>query len=106
MALPHFEACLNSMSLEILCLILGYLPVRDVLKVESLSRRLQQAVHMHLQLLTELDLCEGQLYGWVPPTLTDPILTRLLSHCTELTVNTRLRASSAFTRSVSGSSEC
>ena len=75
---------LNSMSLEILCLILGYLPVRDVLKLESLSRRLQQAVSMHLHLLTELDLCEGQVYGWLPLALTDTTLSRLLRRCTEL----------------------
>ena len=69
---------ISKLSLEILCRIMKSLSLFDVIKMEHLSRRLHQAVSMHLRLLTDLDFIEGNIYGWMPETFTDKTLGKFL----------------------------
>lgn len=75
---------ISKLSLEILCRIMRRLCLRDVIKLEQLSRQLHEAVGMHLRLLTELDFTEGQIYGWMPDKFTDKTFQKFLARCTDV----------------------
>lgn len=75
---------LEKLSLEVICHILGYLPLRDVLKLSHLKKKLHEAVSMHLRVCKTLDFTEGQLYAYLTGNLTDVSLSHLLSRCSEL----------------------
>ena len=72
------------LSLEMLCNIMANLPLCDVMKLECLSRKLHEAVMLHLKLLTKIDFTEGCIYGWMPEGISDEVLMRLLLRCPEL----------------------
>lgn len=91
--LDHSASCSNKplavdhlsrLSLETLCHIMYYLPFYDVIKVESLSHKLHEAVTLHLRLLTEVDFTEGEIYGWMPVLFNDLTFIKLLSRCQNL----------------------
>ena len=75
---------LNTLSLELLCRILTYLPLKDVMKMEHQSHKLQEAVTLHLRLVTKLDFTEGNIYGWMPTGFSDETFGRFMKRCPEL----------------------
>ncbi|GAB1597530.1 F-box only protein 38-like [Argonauta hians] len=82
--LPFPDDYLAELSLEIICRILDYLPLRDVLKMECLSKKMKQAVDLHLRLRRVVDFTEGSIYGWMSDKIHDSTLAHLIGHCTEL----------------------
>ncbi len=72
---------LSRLSLEVLCRILSYLPLKDLVKMDQLSRKLQEAVTMHLRLITQIDFTEGTIYGWMPTTFNDETFGSFLKRC-------------------------
>ncbi|XP_029634616.1 F-box only protein 38 [Octopus sinensis] len=84
MQLPLPDDYLAELSLEIICRILDYLPLRDVLKMECLSKKIKQAVDLHLRLRRVVDFTEGSIYGWMSDKIHDSTLAHLIGRCTEL----------------------
>lgn len=76
----------QKLSLEMLCMIMKNLHLRDIMKLECLSRKLQEAVSLHLRLRTKIDFAEGKIYGWMAEGINDEILTTLLQRCPDLEV--------------------
>ncbi|XP_019643539.1 PREDICTED: F-box only protein 38-like [Branchiostoma belcheri] len=74
----------NKLSLEVLCHIMDYLYLRNIMALESLSRKLKEAVTMNLRVRTSIDFTEGKWYGWMPNGFTDEGFKRLLQRCPEL----------------------
>ncbi|XP_066294086.1 F-box only protein 38-like [Branchiostoma lanceolatum] len=74
----------NKLSLEVLCHIMDYLYLRNIMALESLSRKLREAVTMNLRVRTSIDFTEGKWYGWMPNGFTDEGFRRLLQRCPEL----------------------
>ncbi|XP_033124276.1 F-box only protein 38-like isoform X2 [Anneissia japonica] len=75
---------LSKLSFEVLVKILRYLPVQSLLRLESLSRHLQKAVGLHLQLVKSLDFTSDKWYGFMPDAIDDDALKLLLNRCNEL----------------------
>ena len=78
------RTALPDLSLEIICHILSFLPLSQILKLDSLCHKLHDAVSLHLKLTTTIDFLEGQLWGWLPENLTDTSLACLLHRCHDL----------------------
>ena len=74
----------SKLSLEITCHILSYLPLRDVVRLESLSRSMHEAVTMHLRLLKDIDFTEGEIYGWMAGGFTDVTFAKFLQRCPDI----------------------
>ncbi|XP_056012964.1 F-box only protein 38-like isoform X2 [Ostrea edulis] len=74
----------QSLSLEIICHILGYLPLRHVLRMDCMNHKLRDAVSMYLRIQKEIDMSERDIYGWMCDTLTDSTLTVFLKRCHDL----------------------
>ncbi|XP_035684393.1 F-box only protein 38-like isoform X1 [Branchiostoma floridae] len=74
----------NKLSLEVLCHIMDYLYLRNIMALESLSRKLKEAVTMNLRVRTSIDFTEGKWYGWMPNGFTDEGFKRLVQRCPEL----------------------
>ncbi|XP_071948110.1 F-box only protein 38-like [Antedon mediterranea] len=75
---------LSRLSFEMLVRILRYLPVQSLLRLERLSRHLQKAVALHLQLVKSLDFTSDKWHGWMPETIDDEALHHLLSRCIDI----------------------
>lgn len=75
---------LRKLSLEILCKILSYLPLKDVVRLARLSRRMNEAITMHLRLLRDVDFTEGEVYGWMCTGFTDTTFASFLRRCPEV----------------------
>ena len=75
---------ISKLSLEILCQILKCLSLYDVVKLESLSHKFQRAVLLHLRVRQKLDLCEGEFHSYMPYSMNDLSLMRLLKRCPDL----------------------
>ncbi|KAG8191134.1 hypothetical protein JTE90_016649 [Oedothorax gibbosus] len=78
--LPTF----TDLSHELLCHILQYLPLKEVLSVAMLCRKLSVAVDMHLRLRKYIDFCEDKIYGYMPSTITDDNMHSLFKKCPHL----------------------
>lgn len=78
------EDYFSSLSLELLCRILSYLPLRDVMKMEHQAHKLQEAVTLHLRLVTQIDFTEGNIYGWMPTGFNDETFGRFMKRCPEV----------------------
>lgn len=52
---------LSQMSIEVLCHILNFLPLRDVLKLECQNKQLQMVVRLNLKLHHIVDFSSGQV---------------------------------------------
>lgn len=76
----------KKLSLEMLCKIMHSLPLWDIMKLESLSHKLHEAVSLHLRLVTSIDFVEGELYGWMPQSFTDATFMKFLQRCPDLEV--------------------
>jgi phosphatidylinositol kinase/protein kinase (PI-3 family) len=62
---------MSVLSLEILCNIMNYLHLRDLLKLDHQCRKLNQAVTMHLRVKKMLDFTEGELISWTSDRLSE-----------------------------------
>ncbi|XP_061189220.1 F-box only protein 38-like [Saccostrea echinata] len=75
------EDYFQNLSLEVICLILGYLPLRYILRMDCMNHKLRNAVSMFLRIQKEIDMSERDIYGWMCDTLTDSTLTSFLKRC-------------------------
>lgn len=73
---------LNILSLEILCNILNCLHLRDFLKLDHLSRKLHDAVSMHLRTLKTLDFSNRDVISWICG-LSDQSFIHLCKRCND-----------------------
>ena len=83
-----FAASFDDLSLEILVKIMSSLSLRDILVLETISKKLSNAAVIHLRTRKSVDFTEGKWYGEMSPLITDGIFSRLLKRCPE--VNTVL----------------
>ena len=67
---------LSSLSMEMVCHMLSYLPLRDIMKLDLLSHWLQQAVTLYLRLAVKINLTEDKIYGWMPSAFCDKTFAR------------------------------
>ena len=74
----------DNFSLEILVKIMSSLPLRDVLRLQTISKELCYAATIHLRTRTSVDFTEGKWYGQMSPHITDGIFSRLLKRCPEV----------------------
>ncbi|ELU08168.1 hypothetical protein CAPTEDRAFT_226324 [Capitella teleta] len=74
------------LSLELLCHALSFLPIKDVMKMESQNRQWQEAVVMYLKLLSDVDFVEQEIYGWMPSMFNDASFSAFLRRCPQLAV--------------------
>lgn len=81
-------ASFDSLSLEILVKIMSSMALRDILLLETTSKKLSNAVTIHLRTRKSVDFTEGKWYGEMSSLITDRIFSRLLKRCPE--VNTVL----------------
>lgn len=72
---------LSILSPELLCKILSALPLREVLCLSFLSKKLHLAVTLHLGMRKAIQFTDRRLYGYLPSTLTDEQLMALTSRC-------------------------
>lgn len=80
----HSPPSFTDLSHELLCHILQYLPLKEVLSISMLCKKLSVAVNMHLRLRKYIDFCEGKLYGYMSPTITDDHMHSLFKKCPHL----------------------
>ncbi|OWF49713.1 uncharacterized protein LOC110451330 [Mizuhopecten yessoensis] len=80
----HNKDWLSTLSLEILCHVLDYLPLKDVMKMDHRSKQLHEAVSLHLRVRKKIDFTEKDFFGWMSQTITDKTLSNLLSRCRDL----------------------
>ncbi|XP_013883085.1 F-box only protein 38 [Austrofundulus limnaeus] len=62
---------INELSHEVLCHIFRYLPMKDIMCMECLSRKLREAVSLYLRVIKVVDLCAGHWWEYMPPGFTD-----------------------------------
>ena len=74
----------DNFSLEILVKIMSSLPLRDVLRLQTISKELSYAATIHLRTRKSVDFTEGKWYGQMSPLITDGIFSRLLKRCPEV----------------------
>ena len=74
----------DNFSLEILVKIMSSLPLRDVLRLQTISKELCYAATIHLRTRKSVDFTEGKWYGQMSPLITDGIFSRLLKRCPEV----------------------
>lgn len=77
-------ASFEHLSLEILVKIMSSLPLRDILLLETTSKKLSNAATIHLRTRKAVDFTEGKWYGEMSPLVTDGIFSRLLKRCPEV----------------------
>ncbi|XP_022243608.1 F-box only protein 38-like isoform X2 [Limulus polyphemus] len=77
---------LTCLSHELLCHVIDYLPLKEVLSLVLLCKKLQDAVALHLKLCKTIDLAEREVFGYMPATITDDHLHALLQKCPQLEV--------------------
>ncbi|XP_041653761.1 F-box only protein 38 isoform X2 [Cheilinus undulatus] len=75
---------INELSHEVLCHIFRYLPLKDILCMESLSRKLREAVTLYLRVLKVVDLCAGRWWEYMPAGFTDSSFLLLLRKMPDL----------------------
>ncbi|CAH1786496.1 unnamed protein product [Owenia fusiformis] len=78
------EDFLKMLSLEMLCRILNYLSIYDVMKLDCLSSQLHQAVNLHLRVRKWIDFTPGDLYGTGPRGFNDATFLSFMQRCKDL----------------------
>ncbi|XP_070582108.1 F-box only protein 38-like [Ptychodera flava] len=68
----------DRLSLELLVKILFYLPIRSVMCMELMNRKLQEAVSMHLRIRKSFDFTEEGWYEYMPDGFTDHTFKKFL----------------------------
>ncbi|CAF94567.1 unnamed protein product [Tetraodon nigroviridis] len=51
--------------------VLWYLPMRDIMCLECLSRKLREAVTLYLRVVKVVDLCAGRWWEYMPSGCRD-----------------------------------
>ncbi|KAK7922303.1 hypothetical protein WMY93_009205 [Mugilogobius chulae] len=74
----------NQLSHELLCHIFRYLPLKDIISMECLSRKLREAVSLYLRVLRVVDLCAGHWWEYMPSGFTDSSFLMLLKKMPEV----------------------
>uniref|UniRef100_A0A8C6SGX0 F-box protein 38 n=1 Tax=Neogobius melanostomus TaxID=47308 RepID=A0A8C6SGX0_9GOBI len=74
----------NQLSHELLCHIFRYLPLKDIISMECLSRKLREAVALYLRVLRTVDLCAGCWWEYMPSGFTDRSFQTLLKKMPEV----------------------
>ncbi|KAM9740856.1 F-box only protein 38 [Menidia menidia] len=69
---------INELSHEVLCHIFRYLPMKDIMCMECLSRKLREAVTLYLRVIKLVDLCAGCWWEYMPSGFTDSSFLILL----------------------------
>ncbi|XP_060935562.1 F-box only protein 38 [Limanda limanda] len=75
---------INELSHEVLCHIFRYLPMKDIMCMESLSRKLREAVTLYLRVVKVVDLCAGHWWEYMPSGFTDSSFLLLLKKIPDL----------------------
>uniref|UniRef100_A0A8D2ZYW8 F-box domain-containing protein n=1 Tax=Scophthalmus maximus TaxID=52904 RepID=A0A8D2ZYW8_SCOMX len=75
---------INELSHEVLCHIFRYLPMKDIVCMESLSRKLREAVTLYLRVVKGVDLCAGRWWEYMPSGFTDSSFLLLLKKMPDL----------------------
>lgn len=75
---------INELSHEVLCHIFRYLPLKDIISMECLSRKLREAVGLYLRVLRVVDLCAGRWWEYMPSGFTDGRFQILLKKMPDL----------------------
>ncbi|CAJ1058407.1 LOW QUALITY PROTEIN: F-box only protein 38 [Xyrichtys novacula] len=75
---------INELSHEVLCHIFRYLPMKDIMCMESLSRKLREAVTLYLRVVKVVDLCAGRWWEYMPSGFTDSSFLLLLKKMPDL----------------------
>ncbi|XP_023184379.1 F-box only protein 38 [Xiphophorus maculatus] len=85
-ALTSFERkdYINELSHEVLCHIFRYLPMKDIVCMECLSRKLREAVSLYLRVIKIVDLCAGRWWEYMPSGFTDRSFLILLKKMPDL----------------------
>nr|XP_054594860.1 F-box only protein 38 isoform X2 [Nothobranchius furzeri] len=56
---------INELSHEVLCHIFRYLPMKDIMCMEFLSKKLREAVSLYLRVIKLVDLCAGRWWEYM-----------------------------------------
>ncbi|KAM8910860.1 F-box only protein 38 [Spinachia spinachia] len=75
---------INELSHEVLCHIFRYLPMKDIMCMECLSRKLREAVSLYLRVVKVVDLCAGRWWEYMPSGFTDGSFLLLLKKMPDL----------------------
>uniref|UniRef100_A0A8B9GTY0 F-box protein 38 n=1 Tax=Astyanax mexicanus TaxID=7994 RepID=A0A8B9GTY0_ASTMX len=75
---------MNELSHEVLCHIFRYLPMQDIMCMECLSRKLQEAVTLYLRVVKVVDLCASRWWEYMPSGFTDSSFLMLLKKMPDL----------------------
>uniref|UniRef100_A0A672ZJQ4 F-box protein 38 n=1 Tax=Sphaeramia orbicularis TaxID=375764 RepID=A0A672ZJQ4_9TELE len=75
---------INELSHEVLCHIFRYLPMKDIMCMECLSRKLREAVSLYLRVVRVVDLCAGRWWEYMPSGFTDGSFLLLLKKMPDL----------------------
>ncbi|XP_058252462.1 F-box only protein 38 isoform X1 [Hemibagrus wyckioides] len=75
---------INELSHEVLCHIFRYLPMPDIMCMECLSRKLQEAVTLYLRVVKMVDLCASRWWEYMPSGFTDTNFLTLLKKMPDL----------------------
>ncbi|XP_055368427.1 F-box only protein 38 isoform X2 [Betta splendens] len=75
---------INELSHEVLCHIFRYLPMKDIMCMECLSRKLREAVTLYLRVVKVVDLCAGRWWEYMPSGFTDNSFLMLLKKMPDL----------------------
>nr|XP_046262432.1 F-box only protein 38 [Scatophagus argus] len=75
---------INELSHEVLCHIFRYLPMKDIMCMECLSRKLREAVTLYLRVVKVVDLCAGRWWEYMPSGFTDSSFLLLLKKIPDL----------------------
>ncbi|CAN9514550.1 unnamed protein product [Ophioblennius macclurei] len=75
---------INELSHEVLCHIFRYLPMKDIMCMECLSRKLREAVTLYLRVVKVVDLCAGRWWEYMPSGFIDSSFLLLLKKMPDL----------------------
>uniref|UniRef100_A0A8C6MDD5 F-box protein 38 n=1 Tax=Nothobranchius furzeri TaxID=105023 RepID=A0A8C6MDD5_NOTFU len=75
---------INELSHEVLCHIFRYLPMKDIMCMECLSKKLREAVSLYLRVIKLVDLCAGRWWEYMPAGFTDSSFLTLLKKMPDL----------------------
>ncbi|CAL8356838.1 unnamed protein product [Merluccius merluccius] len=75
---------INELSHEVLCHIFRYLPMKDIMCMECLSRKLREAVTLYLRVVKVMDLCASRWWEYMPSGFNDGSFLFLLKKMPDL----------------------
>ncbi|CAL8264312.1 unnamed protein product [Lota lota] len=75
---------INELSHEVLCHVFRYLPMKDIMCMECLSRKLREAVTLYLRVVKVMDLCASHWWEYMPSGFNDVSFNFLLKKMPDL----------------------